>query len=129
MVYIVFDKIPSGSGVATLVNKFTFNGDFNQKERLFVVMAMQKLAEELHWPVIRKFEKRKVSSSFKEKIWGAVLADMHLISKLDKGIRFLLCVVIVLSKDACVLSLKDKKGRTIVNAFQSILNNLKRNLR
>ena len=48
MVYIVFDKIPSGSGVATLVNKFTFNGDFNQKERLFVVMAMQKLAEELH---------------------------------------------------------------------------------
>ena len=54
---------------------------------------------------------------------------MHLISKLDKGIRFLLCVVIVLSKDACVLSLKGKKGRTIVNAFQSILNSLKRNLR
>ena len=129
MVYIVFDKIPSGSGVATLVNKFTFNGDFNQKERPCVVMAMQTVAEELHGPVIRKFEKRKVSSSFKEKIWGAVLADMHLISKLDKGIRFLLCVVIVLSKDACVLSLKDKKGRTIVNAFQSILNNLKRNLR
>ena len=31
--------------------------------------------------------------SFKENIWGADLADMQLISKFNKGFRFLLCVI------------------------------------
>ena len=35
-----------------------------------------KLAEELHKPIIKKFKKRKVYSSFKDNIWGADLADM-----------------------------------------------------
>ena len=45
---------------------------------------------------IRKFKKRTVYSSFKDNIWGADLADMQLISKFNKRIRFLLCVVIFL---------------------------------
>ena len=36
----------------------------------------RKLAEELHKPIIRKIEKRKVYSSFKDNICGADLADM-----------------------------------------------------
>ena len=47
---------------------------------------------------------------------------MQLISKFDKGIRFLLCVVDIFSKYSLVVPLKDKKGVTIVNAFQNILN-------
>ena len=46
---------------------------------------------------------------------------MQLISKFNKGFRFLLCVIDVFSKCAWVFSLKDKKGVSIVNAFQSIL--------
>ena len=46
---------------------------------------------------------------------------MPLISKFNKGFRFLLCVVDVFSKYAWVVPLKDKKGVSIVNAFQSIL--------
>ena len=46
---------------------------------------------------------------------------MKLISKYNKGIRRLLCVIDLLSKYAWVVPLKDKKGTTIVNAFQSIL--------
>ena len=46
---------------------------------------------------------------------------MQLISKLNKGFRFLLCVTDVFSKYAWVVSLKDKKGISIVNAFQKIL--------
>ena len=72
-------------------------------------------------PIIRKFKKRKVYSSFKDNIWGADLADMQLISKFDKGIRFLLCVIDIFSKYAWVVPLKDKKGITIANAFQKIL--------
>ena len=46
-----------------------------------------QLAKELHKPIIRKFKKRKVYSSFKYNIWGADLADMQLISKSDEGIN------------------------------------------
>ena len=81
----------------------------------------EQLAEELDKPIIRKFKKRKVYSTFKDNIWGADLADMELISKFDKGYRFLLCVVDIFSKYAWVVPLKDKKDVSIVNAFQSIL--------
>ena len=79
------------------------------------------LANELHKPIIRKFEKRKVYSTFKDDIWGVHLADMQLLSKYNKEIRFLLCVIDVFSKYAWVVPLKDKKGISIVKAFQSIL--------
>ena len=68
----------------------------------------------------------KVYSSFKDNIWGVDLADMQLISKYDKGIRYLLCVIDLFSKYAFVVPLKDKKGTTITNAFQSILDKSKR---
>ena len=80
-----------------------------------------KLANELHKPIIRKFDKRKVYSSFKENIWGVDLADMKSLSKFNKGIKYLLCAIDFFSKYAFVVPLKDKKGASIVNAFQSIL--------
>ena len=46
---------------------------------------------------------------------------MQLVSKFNKGIRFLLCVIDIFRKYAWVVSLKDKKVATIVNAFQKIL--------
>ena len=46
---------------------------------------------------------------------------MQLISKSNKGFRFLLCVIDIFSKYAWVVPLKDKKGISIVNAFQKIL--------
>ena len=51
---------------------------------------------------------------------------MQLISKYNKGIRYLLCAIDLFSKYAWVVPLKDKKGVTIVNAFQTILNSSKR---
>ena len=48
---------------------------------------------------------------------------MQLISKFNKGFRFLLCVIDIFSKYAWVVPLKDKKGVTfsIVDIFQKIL--------
>ena len=51
---------------------------------------------------------------------------MHLISKFNKGFRFLLCVIDIFSKYAWVVPLKDKKGVSIVNAFQKILHDSNR---
>ena len=78
-------------------------------------------AEELHKPIIRNFKKRTVYSEFKDNIWGADLADMQLISNLNKGFRFLLCIIDIFSKYAWIAPLKDEKGESIVNAFQKIL--------
>ena len=47
---------------------------------------------------------------------------MKLISKLNKGFRFSLCVIDIFSKYAWVVPLKDKKDISIVNTFQKILN-------
>ena len=81
-------KKTKGSGV-TLANKS--------------IPQNEQLAEELHKPIIRKFNKRKVYSASKGNIWAADLADMQLISKFNKGLRFSI-------------------GVSIANAFQSILN-------
>ena len=78
----------------------------------------EELAEELQKPIIRKFKKRAVYSRSKDNIWGADLADMQLISKFNKGFRFLLCVIDIFSKYSWVVPLKNKKGVTITMRFK-----------
>ena len=72
-------------------------------------------------PIIRKFKKGKVYSSFRDNIWVVDLADMQLLSKFNKGFRFLLCFIDIFSKYASGIPFKDKKGISIFNAFQKIL--------
>ena len=70
--------------------------------------------------------KKQMYSSFKDNTWGVDLADMQLINKYKKGIKYFLCVIYLFSKYAWVVPLKEKKGASIVNAFQSILYSSKR---
>ena len=56
------------------------------------------LANELHKLIIKNFKRRKVHSSFKDNIWGIDLADMTLISKFNRGIKYLLCVIDLFSR-------------------------------
>ena len=79
------------------------------------------LSDQLHKPVIKKFEKRKVYSQFKDNIWGVDLADMQSLSRKNKGIKYLLCAIDLFSKYAFVIPLKDKKGISIVNSFNKII--------
>ena len=51
---------------------------------------------------------------------------MQLLSEFNPGITFLVYVIDIYNKYARVIPLKDKKGVTIVNAFQSILIDSKR---
>ena len=95
MVYKFSDKKSSGSGAKHVNTEITPQN--------------QQLAEELHKPIIRKLEKRKVHAAFKDNIWGADLADMQLLSRYNKEIRFLLCVIDIFSKYAWVVPLKGKK--------------------
>ena len=114
MVYKFFD-----SKVASPDKKSVGSGAKHVNTKL--ISQNEQLADELYKPIIRKFKKRKVYSTFKDNIWGADLADMQLLSKYNKGIRFLLCVIDIFSKYAWVVPVKDKKGINIIKAFQSIL--------
>ena len=100
MVYKFFDKKTSGRCIK--------NENISKKE----------LAEEIHKPIIRNFNKTKVRLLFIDNIWGADLADMQLITKFNEVFRFLLCVIQIYSKYVWVIPLKDMKGITIINAFQ-----------
>ena len=84
------------------------------------------LADELYKPIIKKFDKRKVYSQFKDNIWGVDLADMQSLSRKNKGIKYLLCTIDLYSKYAFVIPLKDKKGISIVNAFNKIIKQFER---
>ena len=98
-------------GLASMVYKF-FDAKASSPDKKTVGSGVNeniKLANELHKPVIRKFNKRKVYSSFKDNISGADLADMQLLSKLNEGIKYLLCVIDLFSKYAFAVQLKDKK--------------------
>ena len=101
MVYKFFDKKSSGSGIVNEPN--------------------YQLANELHKPIIRKFKKRKAYSSFIDNIWGVDLADMQSLSKNNKGNKYLLGAIDIFSKYVWVVRLKDKKGTSIVKAFQKII--------
>ena len=100
MVYKFFDRKVQGSGLSS---------------------TNEDLANELHKRIIRNFKRRKVVPVSVDNIWGADLADMQLISRQNKGYRFLLCVIDLYSKYAWVVPIKDKKGDTLVAAFQKIL--------
>ena len=94
-------------GLVSIVHKF-----FDKKTAGSGIKSMpqnEQLAEELLKPIIKKFKKRKVYSTYKDNIWGVDLVDMQLISKFNKGFRFLLCVIDIFSKYAWVVPLKDKK--------------------
>ena len=54
-----------------------------------------------------------------DNIWVTDLADMQLISKFNKGIHLLLCVISMFSKYAWFIPLKDTIGIKITNAFQT----------
>ena len=81
------------------------------------------MANELHKPIIRKFKKRKVYSSFRDNIWGADLADLQSLNKYNNGNKYLLCAIDLFSKYAWVIPEKVKRGTSIVNAFKKIISN------
>ena len=69
MVYKFVDKKSTGSGIAT-------------------ARSSSILADELHKPIIKKFNKRKVYLQFKDNIWGVDLADMQSLSRKNKGMKY-----------------------------------------
>ena len=106
--------------LASMVYKFLVKR-FQAKQLQIKNNSNKELAEELHKPIIKEFKKRKVTSPFIDNIRGADPADMQLITKCNKEIRFLLFVIYIYSKYAWAIPLKDKKWYYNYYTFQKIL--------
>ena len=80
----------------------------------------EKLADELHTPIKRKFTRRRVIVYHIDEIWAADLVEMQQFSKWNKGYRYLLMIIDVFSKYGWIVPLKDKKGESVTKAFNEI---------
>ena len=63
------------------------------------VKKKKDLAEELHKPIRRKFKRRRILVNGIDKIWAADLVDMQAFSKFNRGVKYLLAVIDVFSKN------------------------------
>ena len=95
---------------------------FFDKKIEWEIIVNEQLAEELYKPVIKRFKKKKKkekeNSKFKDNIWEVDLAEMESFSSKNKNVKYLLCVI----DSSWVKPLKDKKGKTVLNAFIEIVN-------
>ena len=90
-------------GLAAMVDNF-----FNERSKKVLGLGIenQQVASELHKPIIKKFKRRKVYSSFKDNIWGVDLAHMSLISTFNKGIKYLFLVINLFSRYGWIIGSK-----------------------
>ena len=78
------------------------------------------LAEELHRPMRKKFQKRRVFAHDVDGIWTADLVDMQSFSKTNKGYKYILMIIDVFSKFGWAIPLKTKTGVEVTRAFERL---------
>ena len=83
----------------------------------------------LHKPTRRRFPRRQVVVYGIDHQWQADLVDLAKLSSYNKGFKYLLTCIDVLSRYAWVVPLKDKTGKTLKDAFQVIFKSGRRPIR
>ena len=74
----------------------------------------------LHKPTRRRFTRRQVVVYGIDHQWQANLVDLGKLASYNKGFKYLLTCIDVLSRYAWVVPLKDKTGKTLKEVFQVI---------
>ena len=94
----------------------------NSKQKLgFGFSGLEKLANELHKPIIRKFKRRKVNfGNFPNEIWSADLIDLKKLKKYDNRFQYIINIIDLYSRHAWSIPIKNKTGKSIVEAFDSL---------
>ena len=83
----------------------------------------------LHKPTRRRFTRRRVVVYGIDHQWQADLVDLAKLSSYNKGFKYLLTCIDVLSRYAWVVPLKDKTGKTLKDAFHVIFKSGRRPVR
>ena len=82
---------------------------------------MRKIADELHKPIRRNFERRKYIVDCIDHVWGVDLADMRNLSKENNGFKWILVIIDAFSKYGWAVSMKDKAAKTVFDSFTSVI--------
>ena len=83
--------------------------------------GFEKLANELHKPIIRNFKRRKVNfGNEPNEIWSADLIDLKKLKKYNNGFQYIINIIDLYSRYAWSIPIKNKTGKSIVEAFDSI---------
>ena len=97
----------------------------NSKQKFgfgFSGKGFEKLANELHKPIIRNFKRRKVNFGNKpNEIWSADLIDLKKLKKYNNGFQYIINIIDLYSRYAWSIPIKNKTGKSIVIAFESII--------
>ena len=79
-----------------------------------------QLADELHKPVRKHYQKRSVFAEQVDDIWAADLVDMSPYSRANSGYKYLLTLIDVFSKYGWIVPLITKTGKEVAIAFQEL---------
>lgn len=80
-----------------------------------------QLVKELHAPARRNYPRRRVITHGYDDLWQADLVDMQPYAKVNKGFKYILTVIDVLSKYAWAIPLKSKSAKDVRAAFTVII--------
>ena len=78
------------------------------------------LSTELHRPVIKKFEKRRVEVERIDEIFGADLVDMTFVEDENKPYKYIMSVIDCFSKYGWAYPIVNKKPETIIEVLKTI---------
>ena len=106
MVYKFFDQKKGFGTIATSIAGASLN---------------EELAQELPKPVFEILKRRKVFARFKDNIWAVDLAEIKPFFPFNLIAKYLLCLIEIFTKYACVKPLKDKKAKALPHGFIEIV--------
>ncbi|KAJ8030247.1 hypothetical protein HOLleu_26606 [Holothuria leucospilota] len=113
---------PAGfGGVKKLYDAVKRDGRYNITRRAIQEWLKRQNTYTLHKSVRKKFPRNRVLVNAIDHQWEMDLADLSSLSRYNKGYKFLLTCIDVLSKFAWVIPLKNKTGRTLLQAVKTIL--------
>ncbi|KAJ8048841.1 hypothetical protein HOLleu_01315 [Holothuria leucospilota] len=112
---------PAGFGGVAAIKRAAKKDNKNISVKEIKTWLQSRDAYTLHKPLRRTFRRNKVIVSGIDSQWQADLVDISSFSKQNKNHRYILTCIHIFSKFAWARALKDKSGKTIVRAFQSII--------
>ena len=103
------------------VDKFITSKMIGTKKKLGLgIVWTNRLANELHKPIKKKFKKRYVFVRNVDDIWAADLIDLRAHSKVNGGYKYVLMVIDVFSKYGWGVPLKTKTAVAVTEAFETL---------
>ena len=111
----------SFSGVDALLRALKEEGKIDAKHSDVKKWLEKQLTYTLHKPIRRRFPRGRVLVSGVDWQWESDLVDLSSLSRYNNGYKWLVTTIDVLSKYAWVVPMKDKTGKSLVEAFKKIL--------